>query len=233
MHFSTIVSALLTASVSFASPTPTEKRATSCSPVGISAQSSARVVSAFKSSKIVAELIPSISPKVAVSAAYGSKQVDLGNKFKTTGSLFQLFIHRRQAHNIAETLLAPTVSFSGEKDKDAATTKYSYFLIDPDVPSPDGVAGMKVTFLHLAVSNAQPSCIKNQSPSTDAIYQPLTPASTTQHRYTFLVYRQPSGYTPDTVAFQVRAAFDINAYAARKGLVLVGGNFLREAITNL
>ncbi|KAK3054301.1 hypothetical protein LTR09_004569 [Extremus antarcticus] len=216
MHFSTIVSALLTASVSFASPTPTEKRATSCSPVGISAQSSARVVSAFKSSKIVAELIPSISPKVAVSAAYGSKQVDLGNKFKTT-----------------ETLLAPTVSFSGEKDKDAATTKYSYFLIDPDVPSPDGVAGMKVTFLHLAVSNAQPSCIKNQSPSTDAIYQPLTPASTTQHRYTFLVYRQPSGYTPDTVAFQVRAAFDINAYAARKGLVLVGGNFLREAITNL
>lgn len=86
MHFSTILSALFTASVSFASPTPTEKRQTSCSPAGISAESSARVVSAFKSSGVVAELIPSIQPKVAVNVAYGSKQVDLGNKFKTTGS---------------------------------------------------------------------------------------------------------------------------------------------------
>ena len=86
MHISSLLSTLLAASVAYASPTPTEKRTTSCSPVGISAQSSAQVVSAFKSSGVVAELIPSIAPKVAVKVAYGSKQVNLGNKFKTTGT---------------------------------------------------------------------------------------------------------------------------------------------------
>lgn len=85
---------------------------------------------------------------------------------------------------------------------------------------------------HLRSHNAQPSCITNQKQKTDTIYEPLTPLSTQQHRYTFLVYRQPPGYTPDLVKLQVRTGFDINAYAAEKGLTLVGGNFLREAATN-
>lgn len=102
------------------------------------------------------------------------------------------------------------------------------------MPSPSGAAGtgIRVTFLHWEVANAQPSCIKNQSPQTIALYQPLTPASTEQHRYTFLVYRQPEGYVPEPITPQLRVGFDVNAYAARGGLVLVGGNFLREAITN-
>lgn len=85
MHLNTIFSVLLTATAAVASPTPTEKRTTSCSPVGISAQSSAAVVRKFKSSGVVPTLIPSIKPRVAVNVAYGSKQVNLGNKFKTTG----------------------------------------------------------------------------------------------------------------------------------------------------
>jgi phosphatidylethanolamine-binding protein len=80
--------------------------------------------------------------------------------------------------------------------------------------------------------NAQPSCITNQKPVTDTIYQALSPLSTQQHRYTFLVYRQPPGYTPDLVTLQTRPGFNVNTYAASKGLTLVGGNFLREAITN-
>ena len=133
---------------------------------------------------------------------------------------------------ITETLNAPKLTFSAEQGKDPAKTKYSYFLVDPDVPNPNGVAGVKVTFLHWAVSNAQPSCITNQKQSTDTMYQALTPASTAQHRYTFLVYRQPADYKPDLVSLQLRTGFDINAYAGANGLVLVGGNFLREAITN-
>jgi hypothetical protein len=81
MHLSSIFSLLLMASVAVATPTPIDKRA--CSPVGISAQSSSAVVSAFKNSGIVSDLISGISPKVAVTAKYGSKQVNLGNKFTT------------------------------------------------------------------------------------------------------------------------------------------------------
>jgi hypothetical protein len=80
--------------------------------------------------------------------------------------------------------------------------------------------------------NAQPSCIKNQQITTDAIYQSFTPASPQQHRYTFLVYRQPPGYVADTVTLNVRTPFNLQAYVTSKGLTLVGGNFLREAITN-
>ncbi|KAK5172125.1 uncharacterized protein LTR77_003763 [Saxophila tyrrhenica] len=216
MHLSACLSTLLTASLVLASPTPVEKRQSSCSAVGISAQSSTRVVNAFQSSEVVSDLVPPLQPKVAVNVAYGNKQVNLGNVFQVT-----------------KTLTAPKLSFSAEQGRDPAGTKYSYFLVDPDVPSEEGVLGVRVNYLHWAVSDAQPSCIADQSPSTDTIYQSLTPASTTRHRYTFLVYRQPADYTPDLVPLQVRAAFDINAYAARKGLELVGGNFLREALTDL
>lgn len=132
-----------------------------------------------------------------------------------------------------ETLLAPRLSFSSEADQPAGT-KYSYFLVDPDVPQSDGAlgTGIRVTFLHWEVANAQPSCVASQSPSTIALYQALTPASTTQHRYTFLVYRQPANYVAEAITPQLRVGFNVNAYARRGGLTLVGGNFLREAITN-
>lgn len=87
MHFSKVFSLFLSATVALASPTPTEKRNTRCSPVGISPQSSAAVVRAFKSSGVVPTLVPYINPKVAVSVAYGAKQVNLGNKFLTTGKI--------------------------------------------------------------------------------------------------------------------------------------------------
>ena len=78
-----------------------------------------------------------------------------------------------------------------------------------------------------------PSCIGTfKNSDTVTIYEPPTPASTTQHRYTFLVYREPAGYTPNVVTAQVRPGFNVNTYAAAGGLTLVGGNFFNEAITN-
>lgn len=233
MLFSTVISLLLTASVGFASPIE-ERQA--CSPVGISGSEASRVKASFTASGVVPTLIPGIDPKVKVDVRYGNKAVNLGNKFLTTGELTQmsLTVLMILADQSAETLTSPTLSFSAESGQDPAKTKYSYFLVDPDVPSPDGAAGtgIRVTFLHWEVADAQPSCINNQSPKTVALYQPLTPASTTQHRYTFLVYRQPPNYVPEVITPQLRVGFDVNAYAARGGLTLVGGNFLREAITN-
>lgn len=85
MHLTSVFSLLLAATASLAAPTPTEKRTTACSPNGISAQSSALVVAKFKQFGVVPTLIPSIQPRVAVTVAYGSKQVNLGNKFSITG----------------------------------------------------------------------------------------------------------------------------------------------------
>lgn len=84
MQFSKLISLLLTASVGLASPI--EERQT-CTPIGISAFDAARVKFSFTSSGIVPTLIPSINPKVKVDVSYGSKAVNLGNKFLTTGEL--------------------------------------------------------------------------------------------------------------------------------------------------
>jgi phosphatidylethanolamine-binding protein len=103
-------------------------------------------------------------------------------------------------------------------------------MVDPDVPNPQ--SPVRQNYLHWYVSGNRPSCINNQSPNTVAPYQPPSPGSTQQHRYTFLVYREPPNYVPDTTTPQTRAGFDVNAYAQAGGLVLVGGNFFLEAITN-
>ena len=108
------------------------------------------------------------------------------------------------------------------------------FFIDPDVPNPDAGA-LRKTYLHWAFHDAQPNCIKTQKRVTDTVYEAPTPGSTQQHRYTFLVYRQPAGYTvtaADLATLQVRPGFNVNTYAAKKGLTLVGGNFFLEAVTN-
>lgn len=132
-----------------------------------------------------------------------------------------------------ETVFAPTLSFTAEKGYDPDTTKYVVFLIDPDVPEADSPA--QVNFLHWMFIDAQAECVADQDRTTTVIYEPLTPGSTTQHTYTFLVYRQPPGYTVDLVQdalLQIRTPFDLNDYTEDNKLVLVGGNFLKEAIDN-
>lgn len=62
---------------------------------------------------------------------------------------------------------------------------------------------------------------------------PLTPLSVAPHRYVSLLYRQPAGYTPpplDLVEDVARAPFDLGRYVSEAGLVLVGGDFMREGL---
>lgn len=93
-----------------------------------------------------------------------------------------------------------------------------------------------MNFNHWTVADAQPFCVADQTPTTIVIYEAPTPASETQHRYTFLVYRQPpsfdSGDVTQDLLLQVRTPFDLNDFAQDKGLTLVGGNFFKEAIDN-
>ena len=125
--------------------------------------------------------------------------------------------------------MAPSYSFSAESGFNPSTTTYSLFMIDPDVPNPQ--SPVRKTYLHWYVSGNKPSCVSD-NPRTVTLYQNPSPASTQQHRYTFLLYREPAGYSPNVAAAQLRVGFNVNAYAQAAGLVLVGGNFFREAITN-
>lgn len=106
------------------------------------------------------------------------------------------------------------------------------FLLDPDAPGP--AAPILKDFLHLIISNAKPSCIATQNAETVAPYMPLTPLSVAEHRYTFLVYRQPPNYVPPPSLNYlpgVRNNFDLNAYVAEAGLMgPVGGNYMLEGL---
>lgn len=83
MQFSTIVGALLSASVAFASPTPTiEERQAACG-TGISPARSQEVVRAFSSAGVTPTLIPSISPKSDLKITYPTVNINLGTQTTT------------------------------------------------------------------------------------------------------------------------------------------------------
>ena len=215
MHFSSIISGLSLASLALAGGYSGAGKCGAIKPAY-----AAKVVSQFTTDGIIPDLIeaPTLgTPKVKVNAAYGTKKVNLGTYFKTL-----------------ETVNAPSIEFTGEAKYDPKTTKYIIFLVDPDVPF-NGAPGIQMNFNHLTIADAQPFCVTDTR-KTLVIYEPLTPASNTQHRYTFLVYRQPadfdSGDLVQKALLQVRTPFDLNDFAQDNKLKLVGGNFLKEAATN-
>ncbi|KAK5686476.1 hypothetical protein LTS10_002594 [Elasticomyces elasticus] len=211
MHLLSLFTLLASAT---AAALPLQKRTDTCSTA--SSSTLAAATAAFTQAKLVPDLVPSFDPTLSVQANFNGKQVALGNSFGAT-----------------ETLIEPAVSFSAEPGFNPAKTKYTIIFIDPDAPGP--AAPVLKDFVHLIISDAQPSCIINQARKTLAIYQPLTPLSIAAHRYTFLVYRQPPNYTPPPSVNYLpglRAAFDLNGYVAQGGLTLVGGNFLGEGLSS-
>ena len=104
-------------------------------------------------------------------------------------------------------------------------------LSAPLICTPSSRANTKLIVSLRYTSGNAPSCRFNNA-TTITIYEAPTPLSTQQHRYTFLAYREPKGYEPDVVTAQLRPGFDVVQYAKDNKLVLVGGNFFREALTN-
>jgi len=133
----------------------------------------------------------------------------------------------------AETATEPNFSITRELLYDPLTTKYTVIFADPDAPGPE--APILKDFLHLIVSDVQPKCITDQKRKTVAPYMLLTPLSVAEHRYTFLVYRQPPNYVPPPSLNYLpgaRAAFDIDAYVKEAKLEgPVGGNYLLQGLS--
>ncbi|EME77663.1 uncharacterized protein MYCFIDRAFT_84293 [Pseudocercospora fijiensis CIRAD86] len=216
MQFSTIIGAFMSASVALASPTPTvEERGAACG-TGISPARSQEVVRAFSSAGVTPTLIPSISPKSDLKITYPSANINLGTQ---TTSL--------------QTVQAPAFQFTTPVG-DSASQTYSLFLVDPDVPGPNGppvVGSPRINFLHWYVSGIKQCGI---SGNTVTIYEPPTPVSPgEQHRYTWLVYREPAGYSPNLLQAQARPGFDLLGYTSRGKLGQpIAGNFMNQSITN-
>jgi phosphatidylethanolamine-binding protein (PEBP) family uncharacterized protein len=159
---------------------------------------------------------------------YPSKSEDLGNEFPITGLLFSSFPNLSTAHLEAETLVEPQISFDPEFS-DLTTRKYTYIQVDPDAPSPNNPS--LSLFLHHIKYDLQAACVVIQERKTQVPYFPLTPLSVAKHRYVSLLYGQLEGYVPpkvDILDEMSRAKFNVTEYVKSGGLVLVGGNSLRE-----
>ncbi|KAK3678257.1 hypothetical protein LTR78_001552 [Recurvomyces mirabilis] len=214
MHFFSALALAATATAAAIPDAVLDKRTTTCTTAGSATLAAAKA--AFTQAKLVPGVIPSFNPKVSVQVDYNGKQVNLGNTFSAT-----------------ETLNQPIdITFTAKPGYDAASTKYTIIMVDPDAPGP--AAPILKDILHLIIDDAQPVCTANQNRKTIATYAQTTPLSVAAHRYTFLVYRQPPNYVPPPTLMYLpgnRAKFDLNAYVAQAGLIgPVGGNFFREGL---
>lgn len=134
---------------------------------------------------------------------------------------------------LTETATEPNFSITKELLYDPSTTKYTLIFADPDAPGLE--APILKDFLHLIVSDVQPKCITDQKRKTVAPYMLLTPLSVAEHRYTFLVYRQPPNYVPPPSLNYLpgaRAGFDLDAYVKEAKLEgPVCGNYLLQGLS--
>ncbi|KAF2214184.1 hypothetical protein CERZMDRAFT_95458 [Cercospora zeae-maydis SCOH1-5] len=212
MLFSVLSSLLLGASVAFAAPLE-ERHA--C-PTGISAAEASRVQRRFREDGVIPTLVPEINPQVSLRITYPTVNIDLGTRTTT-----------------AQTLSPPTFFFSARRGARQGAT-YSLFLVDSDVPGPNGppiLGSPRLNFLHWYVSGIRPC---TSTGNTITIYEAPTPLSPQeQHRYTWLVYEEPVGYAPNALQAQVRPGFDLSGYVRRGNLgTPIGGNFMNQSITN-
>jgi len=205
--------AFVASATALAVPTSNLEERATC--VNANAFNLARAKQEFYEAKLVPDLVPQFKPTLEVYVDYNGKKVDFGNTFNTL-----------------ETTPEPNFSITRELLYNPSTTKYTLIMADPDAPNP--AAPILKDFLHWIVSDVQPQCITTQKRKTVAPYMLPTPLSVAEHRYTFLVYRQPPNYLPPPSLNYLpgaRAGFDLNAYVKEAKLEgPIGGNYYLEGL---
>lgn len=223
--------AFVASATALAVPTSNLEERATC--VNANAFNLARAKQEFYEAKIVPDLVPQFKPTLEVYVDYNGEKVDFGNTFNTLGkSALQLDVITMETRltTIVETTPEPNFSITRELLYNPSTTKYTLIMADPDAPNP--AAPILKDFLHWIVSDVQPQCITTQKRKTVAPYMLPTPLSVAEHRYTFLVYRQPPNYVPPPSLNYLpgaRAGFDLNAYVKEAKLEgPIGGNYYLE-----
>jgi phosphatidylethanolamine-binding protein (PEBP) family uncharacterized protein len=119
----------------------------------------------------------------------------------------------------SDTATAPTIVVP--KSMTSSTEKGLLIMIDPDVK----FGSTKMTYLHWLIPDVDLSKETAVIPSTGTnivkYFQPSPPAGDPPHRYTFLLYAQPKGFTIpakySNLAMSV-LGFDPVAFATAAGL---------------
>ncbi|KAF8153813.1 PEBP-like protein [Crassisporium funariophilum] len=196
------------------------------------------VITALKSEQVIPDVIPAstkFTPSVlfSISWASGGTEVTLGNK-----------IAKNLTQEEPEIKLFPmlTPKGSGELADSGREGEVSYTLVmtDPDAPSrADPKFGeyrhWVVTGIKLPAANAAETeglfALKTKAAITP-YFPPAPPPGTSFHRYTFLLFQEPSGGVsiPDNAvehdgAREKRRSWKAIAFAEKYNLKLVGANF--------
>ncbi|KAI0014998.1 phosphatidylethanolamine-binding protein [Xylariomycetidae sp. FL0641] len=176
----------------------------------------AHLVPGSASPLIPADFVPRTVLSVAFAGGGG------GGKAAELGAFFRA----------GECKQAPAVTFSAEPDADADPgARYTFVLTDPDAPTPDDP---KFAFWrHWVVSGLRPGDGTTSEANTLTAYLGPGPKDDSKpHRYLFLLYREPAGGVQATKEdlggdeFVQRRSFKPQEFAERKGLVLVGVNWM-------
>ncbi|KAI0077541.1 PEBP-like protein [Panus rudis PR-1116 ss-1] len=194
----------------------------------------ASVTASLKREKLIPEILPeSFTPSILFSIGFPSsgKEVILGNEF-----------------NVDETQDEPEINFTPlnmpveQADSDDEIS-YTLAMVDPDAPTRAEpiyrsfrhwlITGLKFP-RDTASTTSDLTALKTRAAITP--YRPPgpRPASGT-HRYTFLLFQEPSGSTPFTIpegspeygaALEERRSWDAVKFGEKYGLKLVGANYL-------
>ncbi|KAG1047277.1 hypothetical protein G6F43_010265 [Rhizopus delemar] len=162
------------------------------------------ISNALKKAEIMPNIVPEgFSPLTLLDIKYSSgEDVALGNFIKPSDS--------------AE---APKVNFIAP-DKDS---QYTLLMVDPDAPSKENP---KLSpYRHWVVVNI-PSSTDFAAASQMASYiGPAPPPNTRDHRYIFLLYKQPAKYSNFQALSEEPSKFDYKAFVQNNKLELVSVNF--------
>lgn len=100
---------------------------------------------------------------------------------------------------------------------------YTLLMVDPDAPSKENP--IKSPYRHWVVANVPGTSNFSQSSVLSSYMGPAPPPKTKDHRYIFLLYKQPNLNSSFSTLSQDTSCWDFKSFVKENDLELVGVNF--------
>ncbi|KAI9000865.1 phosphatidylethanolamine-binding protein [Trametes punicea] len=193
----------------------------------VSAQNStnftvADVAQAFETAKIVPDVLPSFNPTAILNVVFTDN---------TTGTTVTVTPGANLTRE--QNALRPQV-FLTTNDSSLAHQTFVLAMVDPDAPTPQNPTEAQIRHLlapGLQANGSLPSAaaLVNNTPAISDYLRPTPPAGSDPHRYTLLLFVQPSNFSSVALNFlntSTPANFNITLFAQEVGLGSpIAGNF--------